>query len=115
MTKRVTVVPYNEQWKTDFEKIRQHLLPAVREKIVGIEHNLGRIGIAQTLPAVSLLKRLHKCGNICTLVGETGHQRLNLLALNKRLVALNIYNNVAVDIQFAASIEAALGTILVIL
>ena len=45
MTKRVTVVPYNEQWKTDFEKIRQHLLPAVREIIVGIEH-VGSTSVA---------------------------------------------------------------------
>lgn len=38
MPKRVIVVPYNEQWKTDFETIKQHLLPAVKDTIVGIEH-----------------------------------------------------------------------------
>lgn len=32
------VVPYNEQWKADFEEIKQHLLTVVKEMIVGIEH-----------------------------------------------------------------------------
>ena len=38
MAKRVVVVPYNEQWKTDFEKIKQHLLPAIKDTIINIEH-----------------------------------------------------------------------------
>lgn len=38
MAKRVVVVPYNEQWKTDFEKIKQYLLTAIQNQIVGIEH-----------------------------------------------------------------------------
>ncbi len=38
MAKRVIVVPYSEQWKTDFETIKQHLLPAVKDIIIGIEH-----------------------------------------------------------------------------
>ncbi|MBR3954904.1 MAG: HAD-IA family hydrolase [Clostridia bacterium] len=38
MAKRVIVVPYNEQWKTDFEIIKQHLLPAAEDIIIGIEH-----------------------------------------------------------------------------
>lgn len=38
MAKRVVVVPYNEQWKTDFEIMKQHLLPAVKDTIISIEH-----------------------------------------------------------------------------
>lgn len=38
MAKRVIVVPYDEQWKTDFETIKQHLLPAVKDTIISIEH-----------------------------------------------------------------------------
>ena len=38
MAKRVVVVPYNEQWKTDFEIIKQHLFPAVKDLIINIEH-----------------------------------------------------------------------------
>lgn len=38
MAKRVIVVPYDEQWKTDFETIKQHLLPAVKDIIIDIEH-----------------------------------------------------------------------------
>lgn len=39
MSKRVIVVPYDKQWKSDFEIIKQHLLTTVKENIVGIEHN----------------------------------------------------------------------------
>ncbi len=38
MAKQVIVVPYNEQWKTDFEIIKQHILPAVKDAIISIEH-----------------------------------------------------------------------------
>ena len=38
MAKRVVVVPYKEQWKTDFEIIKQHLLTAVEDIIIDIEH-----------------------------------------------------------------------------
>lgn len=38
MAKRVIVVPYNEQWKTDFEVIRQYLLTAVKDAVICIEH-----------------------------------------------------------------------------
>lgn len=38
MARRVVVVPYREQWKTDFEIIRQHLLTAVEDIIIDIEH-----------------------------------------------------------------------------
>lgn len=38
MAKRVIVVPYSEQWKADFEIIKQHLLPAVKDTIISIEH-----------------------------------------------------------------------------
>ena len=38
MAKRVIVVPYSKQWKTDFEIIKQHLLPAVKDTIISIEH-----------------------------------------------------------------------------
>lgn len=38
MAKRVVVVTYNEQWKTDFEIIKQHLFPAVKDLIISIEH-----------------------------------------------------------------------------
>lgn len=38
MAKRVIVVPYNEQWKTDFETIKQHLLTAIKDIIISIEH-----------------------------------------------------------------------------
>ena len=38
MAKRVVVVPYNEQWKTDFEIIKQHLLTTINDIIISIEH-----------------------------------------------------------------------------
>lgn len=38
MAKRVVVIPYNEQWKTDLETIKQHLLPAVKDTIISIKH-----------------------------------------------------------------------------
>lgn len=38
MAKRVTVVPYNAEWKTDFEAIKQYLLSAVKDTVIGIEH-----------------------------------------------------------------------------
>ncbi len=38
MAKRVVVVPYNEQWKTDFETIKQHLLTTINDIIISIEH-----------------------------------------------------------------------------
>ena len=38
MAKRVIVVPYNEQWKTDFETIKQYLLTTLNDVITGIEH-----------------------------------------------------------------------------
>ncbi len=38
VTKKVIVVPYNEQWKTDFEIIKQHILPTVKDTIISIEH-----------------------------------------------------------------------------
>ena len=38
MAKRVVVVPYNEQWKTYFETIKQYLLTAINAEIIGIEH-----------------------------------------------------------------------------
>ena len=38
MAKRVVVVPYNEQWKTDFETIKQYLLTAIKDIIISIEH-----------------------------------------------------------------------------
>lgn len=38
MARKVIVVPYNEQWKNDFEIIRKYLLTAVRDTVIGIEH-----------------------------------------------------------------------------
>ena len=38
MAKRVVVVPYREQWKTDFETIKQYLLTSINDIIIGIEH-----------------------------------------------------------------------------
>ena len=38
MAKRVVVVPYSEQWKTDFETIKQHLLTTINDIIISIEH-----------------------------------------------------------------------------
>lgn len=38
MAKRVIVVPYDEQWKTDFEAIKQYVLPAINDVVIGIEH-----------------------------------------------------------------------------
>ena len=38
MAKRVIVVPYDEQWKTDFETIKQHLLTTINDIIISIEH-----------------------------------------------------------------------------
>ena len=37
-TKRVEVVPYNENWTSAFEEIKQELEQAVGDLIVGIEH-----------------------------------------------------------------------------
>ena len=38
MAKRVVVVPYSEQWKTDFKIIESNLLTATNDVIIGIEH-----------------------------------------------------------------------------
>ena len=38
MAKRVVVVPYNEQWKRDFETIKKCLLTAIKDIIISIEH-----------------------------------------------------------------------------
>ncbi|MDY5947991.1 MAG: GrpB family protein [Oscillospiraceae bacterium] len=38
MSKRLIVVPYDKQWKSDFAIIKQYLLTTVKENIVGIEH-----------------------------------------------------------------------------
>lgn len=38
MARKVIVVPYNEQWKNDFEIIRQHLLTTVKDTVISIEH-----------------------------------------------------------------------------
>lgn len=38
MAKRVVVVPYDEQWKTDFETIKQYVLPTINDVVIGIEH-----------------------------------------------------------------------------
>ncbi len=38
MAKKVTVVPYSERWKTDFEIIRQYLLSEVEDYIMSVEH-----------------------------------------------------------------------------
>ncbi len=38
MPKRVTVVPYDPQWKEDFETIRRYLLPEIGRIVTGIEH-----------------------------------------------------------------------------
>lgn len=37
-TASVTVVPYNEAWKSDFEKIRNEIKNALGDLILGIEH-----------------------------------------------------------------------------
>ena len=37
-TSKVTVVPYDEAWKADFEKIKAEIENAVGELIIGIEH-----------------------------------------------------------------------------
>ena len=37
-TAKVTVVPYDEAWKADFEKIKAEIENAVGELIIGIEH-----------------------------------------------------------------------------
>ena len=34
----VVVVPYDKQWKCDFEKIKQYILPSVEGLILGMEH-----------------------------------------------------------------------------
>lgn len=36
MAKRVVVVPYDEQWKTDFETIKQYVLPTINDVIISI-------------------------------------------------------------------------------
>ena len=38
MAKRVTVVPYNEQWKTDFETIKKQILLVAEDLIIAVEH-----------------------------------------------------------------------------
>lgn len=38
MSKRVIVIPYSEQWKTDFDTIKQYLLTAVKDIVISIEH-----------------------------------------------------------------------------
>ena len=38
MAKRVIVVPYDEQWKKDFDTIKQYLLTALKDTIIGIKH-----------------------------------------------------------------------------
>ena len=38
MAGRVVVVPYNKQWKNDFEKIKQYIESCAKELTVGIEH-----------------------------------------------------------------------------
>lgn len=38
MPKQVVVIPYSGRWKTDFETIKQSLLPAVKDFATGIEH-----------------------------------------------------------------------------
>ncbi|MBR3755183.1 MAG: GrpB family protein [Clostridia bacterium] len=38
MARKVIVVPYNEQWKNDFELIKKYLLTAVKDTVIGIEH-----------------------------------------------------------------------------
>ena len=37
-TKKVIVLPYDEKWKSDFEKIRNELVAAIGDLIIGIEH-----------------------------------------------------------------------------
>ena len=37
-TANVVVLPYDARWKTDFEAIKQELLPAVGDLIIAIEH-----------------------------------------------------------------------------
>ena len=37
-TKRVVVLPYTEQWTTDFETIKQEIESALSDLIIGIEH-----------------------------------------------------------------------------
>ena len=37
-TKEVAVLPYDAQWKSDFESIRQELEAAIGDLIIGIEH-----------------------------------------------------------------------------
>lgn len=37
-TKRVTVVPYDENWKKDFLRIREEIEQAIGEWILGVEH-----------------------------------------------------------------------------
>lgn len=35
---KVVVLPYNEQWKDDFEKIRLEIVSAICDLIIGVEH-----------------------------------------------------------------------------
>ena len=37
-TKKVIVLPYDEKWKSDFEKIKNELVAAIGDLIIGIEH-----------------------------------------------------------------------------
>ena len=37
-TKQVVVFPYDAKWKSDFEKIRQEIVNAIGDLIVGVEH-----------------------------------------------------------------------------
>ena len=38
MSKQVIVIPYSDEWKTNFETIKQYLLPTIKDMIIGIEH-----------------------------------------------------------------------------
>lgn len=38
LTQHVVVLPYDEQWKQDFLKIKAEILPVLEKIIIGIEH-----------------------------------------------------------------------------
>jgi GrpB-like predicted nucleotidyltransferase (UPF0157 family) len=38
ITKHVVVLPYDDQWKQDFQKIRSELIDALGRLTIGIEH-----------------------------------------------------------------------------
>ena len=44
-TAKVIVLPYDEKWKTDFEKIKNELVTAIGDLIIGIEH-VGSTSVA---------------------------------------------------------------------